>query len=237
MSLTVALLGLAGGLTLAGLLLGFVWSLGRTGAHPPLVEYKRITFRNGTLGNARSAPDGSVFYAATWDGSQQQLYVARGNDPGAHELGLKDAELLSVSKNGELAIRLKSRFLGGYAIIGTLALVPLGGGTPREVLDDVQDADWAVDGEKIAVVRFVPKNSHWRLEYPIGKVLFDSINWISHPRISPDGKWIAFADHENTVFDDEGSVAVIGADGKESEKKTFFRMAGVRRNPLVSDRR
>ncbi|MFZ0941607.1 MAG: hypothetical protein WAN63_19405, partial [Candidatus Sulfotelmatobacter sp.] len=42
---------------------------------------------------------------------------------------------------------------------------------------------------------------------------------ISTPKISPDGKWIAFADHENTGGDDEGSVAVIGADGKEKEKK------------------
>ena len=83
----------------------------------------------------------------------------------------------------------------------------------------MQDADWAADGEKIAVVRFVPENSHWRLEYPIGKVLFDSINWISQPRISPDGRWIAFADHENTVFDDEGSVAVIDTDGRDGEKE------------------
>ncbi len=62
----------------------------------------------------------------------------------------------------------------------------------------MQDADWAPDGESMAVVRFVPENSHWRLEYPVGKVLLDGINWISHPKISPDGKWVAFADHENT---------------------------------------
>jgi Tol biopolymer transport system component len=68
------------------------------------------------------------------------------------------------------------------------------------------------------VVRFVPENSHWRLEYPIGKVLFDGISWISDPRISPDGKWIAFSDHENTGGDDEGSVAVIAADGSDNGK-------------------
>jgi Tol biopolymer transport system component len=34
-------------------------------------------------------------------------------------------------------------------------------------------------------------------------VLFDSINWISHPKLSPDGKWVAFADHENPGGDDE----------------------------------
>ena len=96
---------------------------------------------------------------------------------------------------------------------GTLAKVPLSGGTPREVLENVQDADWAADGENMAVVRFVPESSHWRLEYPVGKVLFDSINWISHPKISPDGKRVAFADHENPSGDDQGSVAVIEPDG------------------------
>ena len=113
---------------------------------------------------------------------------------------------------------------GGYARSGTLARVPLSGGTPREVLDNVGDADWSANGESMAVVRYVPENNHWRLEYPIGKVLLDSINWISHPKISPDGKWIAFADHENPDGDDEGSVAVIGADGNGKREETFFRL-------------
>jgi len=46
-------------------------------------------------------------------------------------------------------------------------------------------------------------------------VLLDSINWISHPKISPDGKRVAFEDHENTGGDDEGSVALIERDGHE----------------------
>jgi dipeptidyl aminopeptidase/acylaminoacyl peptidase len=83
----------------------------------------------------------------------------------------------------------------------------------------VQDADWSADGQNLAIVRYVPETSHWRLEYPVGKVLLDGIDWISHPKISPDGKWVAFADHENPGGDDEGSVAVIRADGKEPEKK------------------
>ena len=39
-----------------------------------------------------------------------------------------------------------------------LRAFPLGGGTPREVLENVQDADWSADGESLAVVRFVPEN-------------------------------------------------------------------------------
>jgi len=210
---------LAAVLALAALMLSLGWWLGHGSGTPPLAEYKQITFRTGSIGNARFAPDGSVVYSASWDGGENQLYLSRLDDPGARELGLKDAELLAISKSGELAIRLNTMNFPGYARSGTLARVPLSGGTPREVLENVQDADWAPNGESLAVVRYVPENQHWRLEYPAGKVLFDSIGWISSPKISPDGKWIAFADHENTGGDDEGSVAVIGADGKTPEKK------------------
>jgi hypothetical protein len=125
-----------------------------------------------------------------------------------------------------MAIRLNTVGYGGYARSGTLARVPLSGGTPREVLDNVQDADWSANGESMAIVRYVPENNHWRLEYPGCKVLIDSINWMSHPKISPDGKWVAFADHENPGGDDEGSVAVIGADGRKKRKN--FLPAGRR---------
>jgi eukaryotic-like serine/threonine-protein kinase len=213
------LLGLAGGLAIALAMLGLGWWLGSAGGSASQPEYKQISFRTGFIGNARFTPDGSVVYSASWEGGEQQLYMARTDDPGSRELGLKDAELLSISKSGELALRLNTVFYSGYERTGTLARVPLSGGTPREVLDNVQDADWASNGESMAVVRYLPENSHWRLEYPIGKVLLDGINWISHPKISPDGKWIAFADHENTGGDDEGSVAVIASDGKSAEKK------------------
>jgi eukaryotic-like serine/threonine-protein kinase len=196
---------------------GAGWWLGRGSVHPSLAEYQQITFRTGSMGNARFTPDGSIIYSAAWDGGESQLYMARTDEKGSRELGLKDAELLAISKSGELAIRLNTVNFSGYARAGTLARVPLSGGTPREMLDNVQDADWAADGEHMAVVRYVPENRHWRLEYPVGRVLLDSINWISHPKISPDGKLVAFADHENTGGDDEGSVAVIDLEGHEKE--------------------
>jgi Tol biopolymer transport system component len=213
------LIGLAAGIALAGLVYGFGWWGGKTSGRTPQAEYQQITFRTGSIGNARFTPDGSIVYSASWEGGEGQMYMSRTDDPGARELGLRGAELLAISKGGELAIRLNTVGYGGYARSGTLARVPLSGGTPREVLDNVQDADWSANGESMAVVRYIPENNHWRLEYPIGKVLFDSINWLSHPKISPDGKWVAFADHENTGGDDEGSVAVIGADGREKERK------------------
>ena len=213
------LVALIGGLAAILALVALAWWLGKSSVHATQAEYKQITFRTGSIGHARFTPDGNVVYSAAWDGGDRQLYIASGDDPGARELGIKDAELLAISKNGELAVRLRSKFFGGYARIGTLARVPLSGGTPREVMDNVQDVDWAADGEKMALVRYSPDTTHWRLEYPAGKVLFDSINWISHPRISADGKSVAFFDHENPGGDDEGSVAVISADGNGKEQK------------------
>lgn len=208
----------AGALVLGALMIGVGWWLGRGSGRAQLAEYQQITFRTGSIGNARFTPDGSIIYSASWDGGENQLYIGRADDHGARELGVKDAELLSISKSGELAVRLNSISLGGFARAGTLARVPMSGGAPREVLDNVQDADWAADGQNMAVVRFLPENGHWRLEYPMGKVLVDGINWISHPKISPDGKWVAFADHQNALGDDEGAVAVVAADGTGQEK-------------------
>jgi eukaryotic-like serine/threonine-protein kinase len=196
--------------------IGFVgWWIGHQSGTSAQPQYTEITFRTGAVSNARFAPDGSVVYAARWAGVPQQLYIARPGDAGSAEVGLKDAELLAVSKSGELAVRLRSVFAGGYSRWGTLARLPMSGGSPREVLEYVQDATFAADGETMAVVRYVPENHHWRLEYPIGKVLVDTINWISEPSIAPDGKTVAFADHENPGGDDMGAVAIVDLEGHE----------------------
>ena len=48
-----------------------------------------------------------------------------------------------------------------------------------------QCADWSPDGKDLAIVRQVGAKN--RLEYPIGKLLFETAGWISHPRVSPYG--------------------------------------------------
>jgi Tol biopolymer transport system component len=209
------------GAVAAALVIGALgWWLGSRGRAATIPEYQQVTFRTGYIDNARFTPDGSIVYEASWDGEDRQLYMARTQENGARELGLKDADLLAISKNGELAVRLNSTLLSGYAATGTLARVPLSGGSPREVLDNVQDADWAADGDQMAVVRHDPTTSHWRLEFPVGKVLVDRIDWISQPKISPDGKLVAFGDHETPGGDDRGGIAIVDLNGKVKQLTT-----------------
>lgn len=229
--LNVVFAGGAVGLALAMFALG--WWLGKESAFAPPAEYQQITFRTGAIGNARFTPDGSIVYSASWDGGEQELYLARTDENGARDLSIKNAELLSISRTGELAIRLHSKIMSGYARRGILARVPLSGGTPREVLENIQDADWAADGATMAVVRFDPQKTHWHLEYPVGHVLLDTINWISHPKISHDGKLVAFAHHDNASGDDEGSVSVIDMQGHEKVLASgFVTVEGVQWSPV-----
>ena len=95
---------------------------------------------------------------------------------------------------------------------GTLARMPLVGGAPRQVLEDVHWADWSPDGSSLAIVRNVGGKD--RLEFPIGKVLYETSGWISHPRFSPKGDRLAFIDHA-VQGDSIGSVAVVDLNGNK----------------------
>ena len=55
--------------------------------------------------------------------------------------------------------------------VGTLARVPVFGGAPREILENVDSADWAADGKTLAVVR-KSASGFYQLEFPIDTVLY-----------------------------------------------------------------
>jgi hypothetical protein len=90
-------------------------------------------------------------------------------------------------------------------------VVPLYGGAPRSVLPDVSEADWHPSGSQLAVVREV---GGWnRLEYPVGRVLYQTSGWIGDLRFSPRGDRIAFSLHP-TRDDDRGRVVTVDLSGK-----------------------
>jgi len=170
----------------------------------------RITFRRGNVRNARFMPDGNLIYAAAWSAEPPQVFVARAGSMESRALGVKAADILAISKSGEMALLVSRRLFEGFEFGGMLARAPEGGGAPREIEDNVEYADWSPDGSTLATVRRVAGKA--RLEYPLGKVIYETAGWISHARVSPDGKMVAFLDHPQ-ARDDSGSVAIMGADG------------------------
>jgi eukaryotic-like serine/threonine-protein kinase len=199
----------------AAALLAAGFLLGRVTAKPAplsLPIYHQLTFRRGGIRMARFSSDGkTMLYSAAWEERPTDIYTTRAESPESRSLGLEGAEVLSVSSQGEMAALLHSHIIEPYISTGTLARVPLqGGGAPREVLEGVQWADWAPDGNGFLVVRDVEGQN--RLEYPVGKVLYKTAGWISHPRFSPNGQSIAFIDHPQRR-DDMGSVAMTDLNG------------------------
>jgi len=176
---------------------------------PP--AYRRLTFEAGTVYSARFAPDGqSIVYGAAWNGKPVQLFSTVGNSLLTQPLNLSDANLLAISPSNELAVVLHGTHNGQLETIdGMLGRTPLAGGSPKEILADVRWADWDAKGG-LAVVHYV--DGHGRLEYPIGKVLYQSDGWISNIRFSPQGDKIAFMDHP-APWDNRGAVSVVDLAG------------------------
>jgi Tol biopolymer transport system component len=193
----------------AGLLLRGAFGGGKPAAP---AQFQQITYQRGMIFSARFAPDGqTIAYAAAWDGRPLEIYSARFDSPESRPLGLPTADVLSISKTGEMAISLGRHYLAGYESTGTLARVSLGGGAPRPILENVQDADWAPDGQSLAVAHHL--GTLQRLEYPIGKAIYASAGWVSNVRVSPDGRFVAFIDHP-TRGDNDGRLKIVDAEGK-----------------------
>jgi dipeptidyl aminopeptidase/acylaminoacyl peptidase len=98
---------------------------------------------------------------------------------------------------------------------GILAQVPMEGGTPREILEGVDGADWTRDGKGFAVVRSLEDRQ--RLEYPIGNLLFETtgLQRIAEPRVSPAGELVAFVDRPAGLTDPAGDIAAVDRSGRK----------------------
>ncbi|HXI11855.1 MAG TPA: protein kinase [Thermoanaerobaculia bacterium] len=180
--------------------------------------FKRLTFRRGFLMSGRFAPDASIIYAAAWDDQAVEIFSTSGTRM-SRSVGVPTADILAISSFGELAVSLGRRYVAGWVATGTLARVPLLGGAPREICEDVQDAEWGTDGKSLIILRRY--GGAFRIEYPIGNVLYRSVNWISKPRLSPKGNFIAFVDHPH-YGDDRGALVIIDLQGHEIVRSSSF---------------
>jgi DNA-binding winged helix-turn-helix (wHTH) protein/Tol biopolymer transport system component len=190
---------------------------------PP--SFTQITFRRGIITGARLDPDGeTIVYSASYEGRPAEIFTARLDQRASRPFGLS-AHLLSISKHGELAVLTKPEMAFLYPR-GTLARVPLAGGAPREIVDNVEDADWSPDGGSLAIL-------HWtgpieQVEWPINKILYKAAPpaWVSHVRVSPDGRRLAILLHESERFDDRGRVVIFDPSGRIVASTRVFTSAG-----------
>src|SRR5215471_13106347 len=170
--------------------------------------FHRISYGKGAIRSARFGPDGhSIIYGAAWNGNPVELYWSQGESPQGRQYSVPDADILSVSPQGELAILMNRRAGVGWISRGTLATIPVTGGAPREILENVQDADWDQEGKNLAIVHWVGKRCN--LEFPIGTPVYAVTggHWLSDVRVSPRGE-LAFLEHP-LEGDDAGLVEII----------------------------
>lgn len=194
---------------IAGVSLFFTLRSGDELKPPP--AFRTLNFRRETIFRAFFAPDGrTVLYSASVEGTTPEIFTVRPEYPEPQSLGLQGVHLLGVSSKGELAVLTKAKYVAHRFFTGTLARMPMGGGAPREILEDVREAAWSPDGTQLAIIRKVGVKD--RLEYPIGKVLCESGGYLSDLRVSPDGKLIAYFEHP-WEWDDRGSVHIVDLQG------------------------
>ena len=212
--LVLALSAVTAALVLAGAFLA-----GRSTARSPRPTFRQLTFGKGRVGEARFTPDGNGFvYSAEWEDRARQLFSARLDAPEV-AIPLQPAEGLPVGTSGSRVALLLPEAAPSSATAlahpinngGVLATAPYGGGLPRPLQDGVLAADWSPDGGSFAIVR--ASDGRTRLEFPPGRVLFETAGWIQALRVSPRGDRVAFA-HWPMTADIGGDVLVASADAR-----------------------
>jgi Tol biopolymer transport system component len=198
---------LGGAVALAAIAAGSFLA-GKRSVTLPLPEFQAVTFQRGSIGRARFAADGqSIVYGAQWPDSGANIYLARPGSPESRSLDLPGANLIGISRAGEMAVNLAR----GAGPGRTLARLPMGRGAPRDVAERILDADWGPDGSSFAVIRVEGGKNH--IEFPIGKPLYAAV-WVRNVRVSPRGDLVAFSDHP-VAGDNRGDVAVVDLEGKK----------------------
>lgn len=192
----------------AGVLIGQLFNRSVPASLP---NYTQLTFSRGLIYAARFAPDGkSILYAASWNGQPTQVYSTSPGSPESRGFDLTDSTLFAVSAS-QMAVSVGCRSVFIAACEGTLAVVPVSGGAPREVSENVISADWTLDGNEMAVIR--RENGKYRVELPLGNVIYTTDRWLNFVRISPRGDYIAFASY-SPATGDVGQIVILDRKGR-----------------------
>jgi serine/threonine protein kinase/sugar lactone lactonase YvrE len=195
----------------------FFYARKNPGAAGP--TFHRLTFRRGTILSARFSPDGqTIVYGSALEGKPVELITTRFDSNDSRSLGFEKTQLLAISSTGELAVALRAHSSNAFLDGGTLARVSLAGGAPREILDNVESADWTPDASDLAVTHGAGFSAD--LEFPVGHIIYQGRGWVSHVRISRKGDFLAFADH--ILNGDDGRVVIVDRNGQHAVSSSFY---------------
>jgi DNA-binding winged helix-turn-helix (wHTH) protein/Tol biopolymer transport system component len=168
--------------------------------NPTAPVFRQITFRRGLVDTARFAPDHqTVLYAAYWNGEPVNSFMVSPGSPESRPLGFSGYWLMSVSSTGELILAKKR----------SVYRVPMNGGSPKLFLEGVGWTDWTPQGD-VALSR--AESGQAKVEFPRGKVVFQTAGYIGNLRVSPSGDAVAFIEHP-MMLDDGGHVVWVERSG------------------------
>ena len=203
----------------AALLLAAAWFVWHSASARPMLKYTRLTYQQGYISNARFARDGqTVVYSAQWNNDPLQIFTVRKEFPQSSKVDLPSAVLLALSPSGPMEIDVDPVY-NAWFVTGTMAEAQMVGGTPRAQEKNVLAADYAPDGNTLAVVREIDRKV--QLEYPAGKVLYTGSGYMDYLRVSHSGKEVAFLEHP-IYGDDRGWVSVVDDAGHHRQLTQEF---------------
>jgi Tol biopolymer transport system component len=180
----------------------------------PATTFEQLTFRRSRIGGARFASEGqAVVFSETREGNVAEVSrMDFADSPQSQRLDYPTSGDVLATRPGELALALRKRFLLGERFVGTLARAPVAGGTPHEMIENVEDADWDPTGTDLAVVRSSGDagGQSW-IEYK-GRTLYQSSGSLRFVRVSRDGQRIAFLE-DRTGRGSSGGVVFVDLNG------------------------
>ena len=206
--------GVFGAIVVAAITSTIGWLLAFSRYSAEDLSLQQLTFRRGVVENARFTPDGAtILYGATWDGDRSRTYMLRRDSPESLPLDPVGAIVESIFPSGEQLTRLSS------SEKDVLATVPITGGAPRPILEDVQSADASPSDGQLAIVKESSGNN--RIEYPPGNVIYATPTFVGYLRFAPNGKFLAFTEWP-VSNDDIGWVTIIDISGKKRAASSEF---------------
>lgn len=166
-------------------------------------SFDRLTFRKGFVSQARfTAPGDQIIYSAEWNGAPSRLFSLALDRRASKDLNFSNAWLEGIASPTEFALFIRP--VDGDPAV--LELASLSGGPPRLLPGGhIRNADWAPDG---SLCLLTAVGSTYTVQYPPGRNLYQSLNWISNLRVSPNGRQIAFTEHP-APMDDAGYVTAV----------------------------